>query len=491
MEFPLISVITFLPLVTGVLLLGTDRENHCVLWGIALAGSLLTLLACVPLWTGFVPGAPGFQFVEDVPWIPSVGIGYKLGVDGLSLALIILTTLLTPLCILASTKEIQGRVKEFLACMMFLETGMIGVFASLDLFLFYVFWEVMLIPMALLIGIWGSERRIYAAVKFVLYTMAGSVFMLIAILALFLLCGGQSFDYVKLAEAARTLPLETQKWIFLGFALSFAIKVPVFPLHTWLPDAHVEAPTAGSMILAGVLLKMGTYGLARFCIGIFPEMAVQFSSFFCILGIIGIIYGALVCMVQPNVKKLIAYSSVSHMGFIVLGLFALNAQAMSGAFIQMLSHGLSTGALFFLVGILYDRRHTKMIDDFGGLAKSVPRLYGVFLLVMLSSVGLPGLSGFVGEFMILVGTFKTSAWFATLAATGVILAAIYMLWMFQRVFLGPITNEANAKIADLDLREFIVLAPMLAGIFFIGIYPKPILQVMNGTVNELVKLVSP
>jgi NADH-quinone oxidoreductase subunit M len=489
----MISVVIFLPAVCAILLLATDRENHRILWAIGLSGSVLTLLLGVPLAVGFDPRTAALQFVDQAPWVPSLGISYKVGLDGLSLPLFLLTLLLSPLSILASTREVTQRVKEFLVCMLFLETGMLGVFAAMDMFLFYVFWEVMLVPMVLLIGIWGGERRIYAAVKFILFTMAGSLFMLISILGLYFLTGTQSFDFEKLRQALTSqgllLPLSTQRWLFLGFALSFAIKVPIWPFHTWLPDAHVEAPTAGSMILAGVLLKMGTYGLARFCIGFFPEVAVQLAGVFGVLAVIGIIYGALVSMVQPDMKKLIAYSSVSHLGFVVLGLFSFTRQGWNGAILQMVNHGLSTGALFFLVGVLYARRHTKKIADYGGLAASVPVLYGVFLVVALSSIGLPGLNGFVGEFLILLGSWQKSPTLTVFAASGVILAAVYMLWMFQRVFYGPITIEENRTIPDLNAREVLVLLPLLVGIVVLGVCPMPVFQRMDASVAEFLRLI--
>jgi NADH-quinone oxidoreductase subunit M len=490
----MISIIIFLPAVCAALLLATHRDNHRIQWAIALGGSLLTLLLCIPLGTGFDPTTAALQYVDHAAWMPALGISYKVGVDGLSLPMILLTALLTPLAILASVGEIGHRLKQFLACMLLLETGMMGVFAAMDLFVFYVFWEVMLIPMVLLIGIWGGEQRVYAAVKFILYTMGGSLFMLVAIVALYFLTGTQSFDYEKLRAALSgdgvQVALSTQRWLFLGFAAAFVVKVPVFPFHTWLPDAHVQAPTAGSMILAGVLLKMGTYGLARFCIGLFPAIAIELAWMFCVLGVVGIIYGALVSMVQTDMKKLIAYSSISHLGFVVLGLFTLNAQGVSGAVLQMVNHGLSTGALFFLVGVLYTRRHTKKIADFGGIASVAPLLSGVFLVVSLSSIGLPGLNGFVGEFLILVGAFRYSPTLAAFAAAGVILAAVYMLWMYQRVFFGPIVHEANRGVRDLDAREIAVLLPLLAGIVLIGLWPMPWLRMMDASVADLLRPVA-
>ena len=388
--------------------------------------------------------------------MPSYGISYSLGIDGISMFLILLTTLLSPLAVLASW-SIHERLKEYFIFMLLLETGMIGVFASLDLFLFYVFWEIMLIPMYFLIGVWGGERRIYAALKFVLYTMVGSVLMLVAIIALYFMHGDATgtftFSYPQiqsaLASGRMVLSPVIEQWLFIAFFLAFAVKVPLFPFHTWLPDAHVEAPTAGSVLLAGVLLKMGTYGLIRFNLPLFPHMSHLFAPLISLLAIVGIVYGALVAMVQPDMKKLVAYSSVSHMGFIVLGIFSFNPQGMEGAVYQMLNHGISTGALFLIVGMIYDRRHTRMIDEFGGLANRMPLYAAFFLVVTLSSIGLPGLNGFVGEFLILLGTFGVSHARAAVAALGVILSAVYMLWMYQRVIWGEIKNDRNAALLDL------------------------------------------
>ena len=400
--------------------------------------------------------------------MPSYGISYSLGIDGISMFLILLTTLLSPLAVLASW-SIHERLKEYFIFMLLLETGMIGVFASLDLFLFYVFWEIMLIPMYFLIGVWGGERRIYAALKFVLYTMVGSVLMLVAIIALYFMHGDATgtftFSYPQiqsaLASGRMVLSPVIEQWLFIAFFLAFAVKVPLFPFHTWLPDAHVEAPTAGSVLLAGVLLKMGTYGLIRFNLPLFPHMSHLFAPLISLLAIVGIVYGALVAMVQPDMKKLVAYSSVSHMGFIVLGIFSFNPQGVEGAVYQMLNHGISTGALFLIVGMIYDRRHTRMIDEFGGLANRMPLYAAFFLVVTLSSIGLPGLNGFVGEFLILLGTFGVSHARAAVAALGVILSAVYMLWMYQRVIWGEIKNDRNAALLDLGGRERVMLIPLL------------------------------
>jgi NADH-quinone oxidoreductase subunit M len=427
-----------------------------------------------------------------VPWIPAFGIDYSLGVDGISLFLVLLTTLLTPLAILASW-AIQDRLKEYFIFMLMLETGMIGVFLSLDLFLFYVFWEVMLVPMYFLIGVWGGERRIYAAIKFVLYTMAGSVLMLVAIIALYFMhgdaTGTYTFSYPQIQSAIASgrmvLAPGIELWLFLAFFLAFAVKVPLFPFHTWLPDAHVEAPTAGSVLLAGVLLKMGTYGLVRFNLPLFANISQLLAPAISLLAIAGIIYGALVAMVQPDMKKLVAYSSVSHLGFVVLGIFSFTTQGLEGAIYQMLNHGVSTGALFLLVGVIYDRRHTRMIDEFGGLANRMPMFAAFLLVVTLSSIGLPGLNGFVGEFLILLGTFGASPTRAVFAAAGVVLSAVYMLWMYQRVIWGEIKNEQNAGLIDLVWRERVMLIPLLIMMIWMGVYSNPFLRRMDASVAKV------
>lgn len=490
MELPLLSIITFLPTVFALLLLLPGEKRQTVLKGLALAGSLATFLASLPLYFLFAPTAD-VQFQEHLEWIPAFGISYHLGVDGISLFMILLTTFLTPLIILSSWNSIASNLKGYLISMLVLETGIIGVFVSLDLFLFYVFWEAMLIPMYFVIGIWGGERRIYAAVKFFIYTMVGSLLMLVAIVVVYFYHGGLTGQYTfdLLALQQISLPPVYQTWLFLAFGLSFAIKVPIFPFHTWLPDAHVEAPTGGSVILAGVLLKMGTYGFLRFCLPLFPRAVEQFTPLIMILGVIGIIYGALVAMVQPDLKKLVAYSSVSHLGFVMLGIFALNNQGIQGGLIQMINHGLSTGALFIIVGMLYDRRHTRLIADFGGLARQIPVLTACFMVVTLSSIGLPGLNGFIGEYLILLGAFLHSKTFAVIAATGVILAAVYMLLMFQRVMFGKLKHAENKKLTDLSARELVVLAPIIAFIILIGVYPNFILRKMEPTVDKLITTV--
>lgn len=489
--FPILTVITFLPMVGVILVLLTDKENHGVIRGIALTTTLIEFLVSLPLFLKFDLSTHEMQFVEKIPWIPDLGIQYHMGIDGISLLLVLLTTFLTPICVLASWRDIKDKVKEFIICLLFLETGMIGVFVSLDLFLFYVFWEVMLIPMYLLIGVWGNPlRRVYAALKFFIYTMAGSVLMLVAILVLYFWGPHMSnaidkptFDLLKLYTV--NIPAYKQTWLFLAFAVAFAIKVPLFPLHTWLPDAHTEAPTVGSVLLAAVLLKMGTYGFMRFCLPLFPNAAIQFVPLFSALAIIGIIYGAMVSLVQKDLKRLVAFSSVSHLGFVVLGIFAMTTEAAEGSIIQMINHGLSTGALFLIVGIIYERRHTRLIEDFGGLSRVMPAYSAIFMIVMLSSIGLPGLNGFVGEFLILLGTFKVNKLYAVLAATGVILAACYMLWMYQRVIFGEVTNPKNKVLKDLTVREWFVLVPVVIFIIWIGVMPRVFLRTMDASVEHL------
>jgi NADH-quinone oxidoreductase subunit M len=484
--FAILSWITFLPLIGAAILLFVNREKKDTLRGITLGVTLLNFLLSLPLFFQFRLDTATMQFVEKVPWIPEYGVTYFLGIDGISLFLVLLTTFFSVISVLACWRDIQEKVKEFMICLLFLETGMIGVFVSLDLFLFYVFWEVMLIPMYLLIGIWGNpKRRIYAAVKFFIYTMVGSVLMLVAILVLYFhngaVTGTYTFDLLQLYKLQA--PQNVQFWLFLAFGLAFAIKVPMFPFHTWLPDAHTEAPTVGSVLLAAILLKMGTYGFLRFSIPLFPQASFQLVPLVSILAMIGIVYGALVCLVQKDLKRLIAFSSVSHLGFVMLGLFALNAQGIQGGILQMLNHGFSTGALFLIVGMIYERRHTRMIEDFGGLWKQMPVFAAFFMVVTLSSVGLPGLNGFVGEFLILLGTFQANRIYAVVAATGVILAAGYMLWMYQRVMFGEITKPENKILKDLSSREILVLGCVTVFIFWIGLYPQTFLSRMEPTVK--------
>ena len=486
MDIPhILSIITYLPALVALLLLFVPRGFDRAVKLIAFFGSLVTFILSLHLFYHFDATRGDMQFETSCTWIQTAtyGIRHHLGIDGISLFLVILTTFLTPLAILCSWQSITKKVKPFMICLLALETGMIGVFCALDLVLFYIFWEVMLLPMYFLIGIWGGERRIYAAVKFILYTMVGSLLMLVGILYLFHANGGTSFDLVEITRQIGTgaLQLKGQEeiWLFLAFLIAFAIKVPMFPFHTWLPDAHVEAPTAGSVILAGVLLKMGTYGLLRFCLPLFPTAAVRMANVLCILAIIGIIYGALVAMVQPDVKKLVAYSSVSHMGLVVLGIFVFTTQGMQGSMLQMLNHGLSTGALFLLVGMIYDRRHTRMISEFGGLAHVSPVLAAAFLVVTLSSIGLPGLNGFVGEVLVLAGSFVRNKAYAAFAASGMILGAVYMLWMYQRVFLGKIGSAANAEMKDIRMREKLILLPIILVMLWIGVYSEPFLRRMG------------
>ncbi len=488
----ILTIITFTPAVGALLLLFHKREHVRSIRWFALIITILAFVFSLHLAAHFDASDPDFQFGVKIPWIPSFGIDYSMGVDGISLFLILLTTLLSPLAVLASW-SIRERLKEYFVFLLLLETGMIGVFVSLDLFLFYVFWEIMLVPMYFLIGVWGGERRIYAAMKFVLYTMVGSVLMLVAIIALYFIHGNATgtftFSYPQiqsaLASGRMALAPGIELWLFLAFFLAFAVKVPLFPFHTWLPDAHVEAPTAGSVLLAGVLLKMGAYGVLRFNLPLFPHVSHLFAPLISLLAIVGIIYGALVAMVQPDLKKLVAYSSVSHMGFIVLGIFSFTAQGMEGAIYQMLNHGVSTGALFLLVGVIYDRRHTRLIEEFGGLANRMPVYAAVFLIVILSSIGLPGLNGFVGEFLILLGTFGANRARAAVATLGVILSAVYMLWTYQRVIWGEINNERNESLPDLVGRERAMLTPLLIVIFWMGIYSNHFLRPMDASVTRL------
>jgi NADH-quinone oxidoreductase subunit M len=462
---------------------------------LALGASVVEFVISVPLWWRFVPAA-GMQFGAAAPWVPAWGIRYHVGVDGISLFMVLLTTFLVPLSVLGSYRYITTRERGFYANLLVLTTGMVGVFVSLDLFLFYVMWELMLIPMYFIIGIWGGERRLYAAIKFFIYTMLGSLLMLVAILGLYFAAaartGVHSFDYEFLLTSVG--PLGKAAWWFFGaFFLAFAIKVPMFPFHTWLPDAHVEAPTAGSVILAGVLLKMGTYGFLRFALPFFPQVALdpRVQTVIVTLAVIGIIYGGLVAMVQPDLKKLVAYSSVSHLGFVMLGIWALTVQSVQGALLVMINHGLSTGALFFLVGMLYERRHSRLIEAYGGIARVVPLLATVLTIVSLSSIGLPGTNGFVGEFLVLVGSFRTYPVATAIATTGVIVAAAYLLWALQRVIYNRLDKAENEKLPDLTRRELVVLVPILAGILWIGVYPKPILDRMEPAARHLIDIVKP
>jgi NADH-quinone oxidoreductase subunit M len=467
-----LSLVTFIPLLGGILLLIVPRRDRDIKL-FALVISLLTFVVSIHLPVHLHRNQVGFQFEVNYPWISAPNIHYHMGVDGISVWLIVLTTFLTPLCVLISWTSIHERVKEFFILLLILETALIGVFAALDLFLFYFFWEATLIPMALLIGIYGHGRRVYAAVKFFLYTMIASMFMLAAILWLYAKTG--SFDFVVLQDAIHKGAVggfaSAAQWLFLGFFVAFAVKVPLFPVHTWLPDAHVEAPTAGSVLLAGVLLKMGTYGMLRFNLGLFPEQARRNATWIAVLALIGIIYGALVAMVQPNMKKLIAYSSVSHLGFVVLGIFSFTTAGLNGAMFVMLAHGVATGGLFMLAGILYERRHTYEISEFGGLATPMPKYATFFLFIVLASVGLPLLNGFIGEFLVLSGAFQANAWYGILGATGVIWSACYLLWMYQRVFFGKVTHDVNLTMPDLNPREQFALWPAAVMALVMGVFP--------------------
>jgi len=495
----ILSVVLFTPLVGALLLLFIPRENE---QAHKIAGNLfgaLGFLVSLPLLRWFKPEWGGFTFEENVEWIPSIGARYHLGIDGISLLLVMLTTFLGTIAILSSWSAIHQRTKEYYILLLLLQTGMIGVFVSLDFFLFYVFWEVMLVPMYFLIGVWGSDRRLYAAIKFFLYTLAGSVVMLLAILALYfyapLSAGGtRTFDVPTLLAAAQSFADPLKVWLFWGFFFAFAIKVPMFPFHTWLPDAHTEAPTAGSVILAGVLLKMGTYGFIRFSLPLLPVdpmLRSRIIKVVIVLSLIGIVYGALVCLMQKDMKRLIAYSSVSHLGFCTLGIFALDPNGLSGSVLQQINHGISTGALFLIVGVLYERRHTRLISDFGGLATPMPNFAAIYLIISLSSLGMPLLNGFIGEFTILQGAFQVSKAWAAWGSLGVVLGAAYLLWLYQRVMFGPVTQFANENLPDLNLREYFTLVPLVILAFWIGIYPKPFFSIIDKPVERIVQQVNP
>ncbi len=488
----------FLPLFGAIALLFYKRDGIKNIRYSALIFSLASLVGSLVLLSQFNIDDPNFQFVIDVVWVQSLDAGFRVGVDGMSMLLLMLTTFITPITIYSSFYSIHKRDKEYYVMMLLLQFGMTGVFVALDLFLFYIFWEIILIPMYFIIGVWGGKDKIYAAVKFFIFTVVGSLFMLVAIIWLGhyvgtnLLQNAQGFtsDFMKIQELAPQIPLEPQKWLFLAFALSFCIKVPLFPFHTWLPDAHTEAPTPGSVILAGVLLKMGTYGLIRFNLELFPQSAIEFATPMAWLAVIGIIYGALVALVQTDVKRLVAYSSVSHLGFVVLGISAMTAEGVQGAIIQMVNHGLSTGMLFLVVGMIYERRHTREISEFGGIARVMPAFSAFFGLAMLASVGLPGLNGFVGEYLTLLGAFKSpfldSYAFSIIGASGVIFAACYLLWMFQRVMYGPITNPSNQGLKDLNIKEWITLTPIIVFIVWIGVYPNTFLKISEMSTRKLV-----
>ncbi len=492
----ILSVVLFTPLAGAILALFIPRENddaHRVLGNIF---GFLGVIVSLPLVHWFRPEQAGFQFMENYDWIPSIGARYTLGIDGISFLLVMLTTVLGAISILSSWNAIQLRKKEYYILFLLLQTGMLGVFMSLDFILFYVFWEVMLVPMYFLIGVWGSERRLYAAIKFFLYTLAGSVLMLLAILALYFYAGRNTFDIPTLLNAASSLDPKLQWWLFWGFFFAFAIKVPMFPFHTWLPDAHTEAPTAGSVILAGVLLKMGTYGFIRFSLPLLPQGADagparhKIIVVMITLSIIAIIYGALVCMMQKDMKKLVAYSSVSHLGFCTLGIFALTPHGLTGSVLQQINHGISTGALFLIVGVLYERRHTRAIAEFGGLSTPMPNFAAIFLIISLSSLGMPLLNGFIGEFTILRGVFEVSKTWAAWGLIGIILGAAYLLWLYQRVMFGPVTNAANERLPDLNAREYATLVPLVLLALWIGVYPKPFFRYLDVPVRQIVERVN-
>jgi len=486
-----LSVTLWLPIAAAVLLLFFPKSATTAIKGVGLLASLATFVASLGIVNGFREGVGGLQLLEVKPWIPQWGINYAIGVDGISLWLVMLTTLLTPVVFLSSWNTIKKHPKEYVISFLVMEAAMIGVFVSADLLLFYVFFELTLLPMYLVIGVWGGANRIYAAIKFFLFTIAGSLLMLLGIIYLVFRhyhdTGVTTFAIQQLYGLH--LPLNIQAVLFGAFALAFAIKVPLFPLHTWLPDAHVEAPTGGSIILAGVMLKMGTYGFLRFVLPFFPDATKKYAPLLIALSVIGIVYGALVAWVQPDMKKLVAYSSVSHLGFCVLGIFALNQTAIEGSILQMVNHGLSTGALFLLVGVVYERRHTRMLADYGGIARTMPVFATLFIISMLSSVGLPGLNGFVGEFLILTGSFRTQPRAAVIAATGVILAAIYLLWLVQRVFFGPITNDENRSIPDIAWNEVAAMVPLVILMIWIGVYPNTFLRKMTPSVEQLLTTV--
>ncbi|WP_193180379.1 NADH-quinone oxidoreductase subunit M [Nisaea sediminum] len=484
-DWPLLSLVTFLPLAGALFVALTRGEEAQVARNaryVALWTSLITFVISLLIWAGFDPTTADFQFVEKRDWLPDWGIGYHMGVDGISMWFVLLSTLLTPICILASWEAVQKRVKEYMIAFLVLETLMVGMFCALDILVFYIFFEGVLIPMFLIIGVWGGARRVYAAFKFFLYTLLGSVLMLIAILAMYLQAG--TTDIPALMQAG--FPAELQTWLWLAFFASFAVKVPMWPVHTWLPDAHVEAPTAGSVILAGVLLKMGGYGFLRFSIPMFPEATEFFTPLVYALSIVAVIYTSLVALVQEDMKKLIAYSSIAHMGFVTIGMFTMTTQGVEGSIFQMLSHGIVSGALFLCVGVVYDRMHTREISAYGGLVERMPRYALVFMIFTMGSVGLPATSGFVGEFLILMGAFEKSTWLAALAATGLILGAAYMLYLYRRIIFGTLDKEALKKMLDLSPREIAVFAPLIILVFWMGIYPSTFLDMMSVSVDHLI-----
>lgn len=481
--YPVLSTLIFLPVAGAVLLLLIKRTQEGLIKWVALLTAMVEFILSLPLFTGFDKTTHLMQFVERYEWIPSWGITYHLGLDGISVLFVLLSTLITILCLTISWKSITTKVKEFYIAILLMEGAMIGVFSSLDFFLFYIFWEAMLIPMYLLIGVWGGPNRIYAAIKFFLYTLVGSVLMLVGIIVLYFEAG-RTFDILELMN--KTYPYYLQFWLFWAFFAAFAVKVPMFPVHTWLPDAHTEAPTAGSVILAAVLIKMGAYGFLRFSLPLFPDASKAMTIPMMILSVIAIIYGAIVCLAQTDLKRLIAYSSVSHMGFVTLGIFALNSQGLEGGILQMINHGIVTGALFLCVGIVYDRTHSRQIKDYGGLATVLPVYAAFFMVFTLASIGLPGLNGFIGEFLIILGGFKAVKWSGVLAATGIIIGAAYMLWLYQRVFFME-TNEKVQGLKDMDFREIITLLPLIILVLWIGVYPDTFLSFMHPSVEHLLQ----
>ncbi len=494
----LLSVILFTPTIGALLLLLIPRGAQSLHRLVGNLFGILGFVVSIPLVMHFPVGYENYTFVESAEWIPSIGARYSLGLDGISFLLVMLTTFLGMIAILSSWTAIQTRTKEYYILLLLLQTGMLGVFMSLDFFLFYMFWEVMLVPMYFLIGVWGSDRRLYAAIKFFLYTLAGSVLMLLGILALYFnaekITGVQTFDIPTLLAAAQHFPDSLKVWLFWGFFFAFAIKVPMFPFHTWLPDAHTEAPTAGSVILAGVLLKMGTYGFIRFSLPLLPAdtaLRAKIIHIVIFLSLVGIIYGAIVCLMQKDMKRLIAYSSVSHLGFCTLGIFALTPTGLSGSVLQQINHGISTGALFLIVGVLYERRHTRLISEFGGLATPMPNFAAIYLIVSLSSLGMPLLNGFIGEFTILQGAFVVNKAWAAWGTLGIVLGAAYLLWLYQRVMFGSVTHEVNKTLPDLNLREYAILLPLVILAFWIGIYPKPFFNYINNPVERIVHQVNP
>ncbi|HET6142437.1 MAG TPA: NADH-quinone oxidoreductase subunit M [Candidatus Acidoferrales bacterium] len=492
----ILTVVLFTPLVGALALLFVPRDSANAHRVVGNLFAFLGLIVSLPLIWRFSldPGAARYQFAESADWIPSIGARYSLGIDGISLLLVILTTFLGAISILSSWSAIKMRTKEYYILFLLLQVGMLGVFMSLDFFLFYMFWEVMLVPMYFLIGVWGSDRRLYAAIKFFLYTLVGSVIMLLGVLALYFKAGANTFDMPTLLASASKFDTHTQVLLFWAFFFAFAIKVPMFPFHTWLPDAHTEAPTAGSVILAGVLLKMGTYGFIRFSLPLLPQDPAarhKIVTIMLVLSIIGIIYGALVCMMQKDMKKLVAYSSVSHLAFCTLGIFALTPHGLSGSVIQQINHGISTGALFLLIGVLYERRHTRLISEFGGLSTPMPNFAAIYMIASLSSLGLPLLNGFIGEFTILRGTYEVSIRYTAWASFGIVLGAAYLLWLYQRVMFGPVTNPANEHMADLNWREYATLLPLVFLMFWIGIYPKPLFRFLDRPVQDIVTQVNP